>query len=103
MDQLQQAAKRERRAPIFWWLIVMAATGGALVVMVYDHSRLLAYFLGILLAAAWAAPLVAMQSLAAPPRAAVDALEMVHAADVDAWIVALYRHYRKLDACGAKG
>lgn len=42
-------------------------------------------------------------TLAAPPRAAVDALEMVHAADVDAWIVALDRHYRKLDACGAKG
>lgn len=75
MDQLQQAAKRERRAPIFWWLIVMAATGGALVVMVYDHSRLLAYFLGILLAAAWAAPLVAMQSLAAPPRAKKPAPE----------------------------
>ena len=52
--------------------IVMAATGGALVVMVYDHSRLLAYFLGILLAAAWAAPLVAMQSLAAPPRAKIE-------------------------------
>lgn len=69
MYQLQQAAKRERRAPIFWWLIVMAATGGALVVMVYGHSRLVAYFLGILLAAAWAAPLVAMQSLSAPPRA----------------------------------
>ena len=75
MDQLRQAAARERRAPIFWWLIVMAATGGALVVMVYDHSRLLAYFLGILLAAAWAAPLVAMQSLAAPPRAKKPAPE----------------------------
>ena len=69
MDQLQQAAKRERRAPIFWWLIVMAATGGALVWMVYDHSRPVAGFLAVLLAAAWAAPLVALQSLAAPPRA----------------------------------
>ena len=69
MDQLRQAAARERRAPIFWWLIVMAATGGALVVMVYDHSRPMAFFLAILLAAAWAAPLVALQSLAAPPRA----------------------------------
>ena len=75
MYQLQQAAKRERRAPIFWWLIVMAATGGGLVVMVYDHSRLVAYFLGILLAAAWAAPLVAMQSLSAPPRAQKTAPE----------------------------
>ena len=69
MDQLRQAAARERRAPIFWWLIVMAATGGALVVMVHDHSRPMAFFLGILLAAAWAAPLVALQSLAAPLRA----------------------------------
>ena len=75
MYHLQQAAKRERRAPIFWWLIVMAATGGVLVVMVHDHSRLVAYFLGILLAAAWAAPLVAMQSLAAPPRATKPAPE----------------------------
>ena len=69
MYQLRQAAARERRAPIFWWLIVMAATGGALIVMVYDHSRPASFLLGILLAAAWAAPLVALQSLAAPSRA----------------------------------
>ena len=69
MYQLRQAAARERRAPIFWWLIVMAATGGGLVTMVYGHSRPTALFLGILLAAAWAAPLMAVQALSAPPRA----------------------------------
>ena len=69
MYQLRQAAVRERRAPIFWWLMLMGTTGGALVWMVYDHSRPVAAFLAVLLAAAWAAPLVALQSLAAPPRA----------------------------------
>ena len=69
MHQLRQAAARERRAPIYWWLILMVATGGALVVMVYDHSRAVALFLAAILAAAWSAPLVALQSLAAPRRA----------------------------------
>ncbi len=69
MNQLRQAAARERRAPIFWWLVLMGTTGGALVWMVYDHSRLAAVFLAVLLAAAWVAPLVALQSLAAPRRA----------------------------------
>ncbi len=69
MEQLRQAAARERRAPIYWWLLLMVATGGALVWMVADHSRTGASFVAVLLGAAWAAPLVALQSLAAPPRA----------------------------------
>ena len=68
MKQLRQAAARERRAPIYWWLVLMVVTGGALVFMVYDHSPLLAYSLMVLLAAAWVAPLLALQSLAMPRR-----------------------------------
>jgi hypothetical protein len=69
MQQLRQAAARERRAPIYWWLLLMVATGGALLVCTHQRSPAVAVFLGILLAAAWAAPLVALHSLAAPPRA----------------------------------
>ena len=69
MQQLRQAAARERRAPIYWWLLLMVATGGALVWAVYGRSPSGALFLSILLATAWAAPLVALHSLAAPPRA----------------------------------
>jgi hypothetical protein len=69
MKQLRQAAARERRAPILWWLLLMIATGSLLVVMVYDHTRPGAILLGILLAAAWVAPLIALQSLATPRRA----------------------------------
>lgn len=69
MEQLRQAAARERRAPIFWWLIVMAATGGMLAVCIYHRAPSLAAFFVIFLAAVWAAPLVALQSLSAPPRA----------------------------------
>ena len=69
MQQLRHAAARERRAPIYWWLLLMVATGGALVWAVYGRSPSGALFLSILLAAAWAAPLVALHSLAAPPRA----------------------------------
>jgi len=69
MQQLRQAAARERRAPIYWWLLLMAVSGGALVGMVHAHSRPGAFFVAVLLAAAWAAPLVALHSLAAPPRA----------------------------------
>ena len=73
MRQLRQAAARERRAPIYWWLMLMMATGGALVVMVYDHSRPVAFSLAAILAAAWGAPLIALQSLAAPRRARMPA------------------------------
>jgi hypothetical protein len=69
MNHLRNSAARERRAPILWWLLVMAATGGGLVAMVHDHSRPGAILLGILLAGAWAAPLVALSSMAAPRRA----------------------------------
>ena len=69
MQQLRQAAARERRVPIVWWLLLMVATGGALVGAVHHHSPHGSVYLAILLAAAWAAPLVALQSLAAPRRA----------------------------------
>ena len=69
MQQLRQAAARERRAPIYWWLLLMVATGGALVWAVHGHSRPGAFFVAVLLGAAWAAPLVALRSLMAPPRA----------------------------------
>lgn len=38
-------------------------------------------------------------ALSAPPQEAVDALQAVHSGAVDAWVVDLDRHYRKLDAC----
>jgi hypothetical protein len=38
-------------------------------------------------------------SLAPPPVAAVDALRAVGDSAVDAWAIALDRHYQKLDAC----
>lgn len=38
-------------------------------------------------------------SLAPPPVAAVDALQAASDSAVDAWAVALDRHYAKLDAC----
>lgn len=84
MYQLRKAAVRERRAPIFWWLVLMATSGSALVWMVYDRSRPVAYFLAAILAAAWAAPLVALQSLAAPPRAKQPAPEPGEG-DYDEW------------------
>lgn len=42
-------------------------------------------------------------ALAAPPVAALDALQMAHSPEIDAWVVELDRGYRKLDACGAQG
>ncbi|NCA82623.1 MAG: hypothetical protein EOM72_07720 [Opitutae bacterium] len=69
MNRLRQAAARERRAPIYWWLMLMVATGGMLVVMVHGYSRPGAVLVGVLLAAAWVAPLVAFLSLSMPARA----------------------------------
>lgn len=69
MKQLRQAATRERRAPLYWWFLIMMLTGGALVFMVRPHSPDFAVLLAILLVAAWVAPLVALKSLSAPPRA----------------------------------
>lgn len=37
--------------------------------------------------------------LAAPPAAAVDALQGASNRAVDAWVVQLDRHYQKLEAC----
>lgn len=69
MHRLRQAATRERRAPTFWWFGLLVVTGGSLVWMVHDHSRPGAILLGLLLVAAWGAPLVAFLSLSAPHRA----------------------------------
>ena len=69
MNHLQQAADRERRAPIYWWLAMSLAMGAALVWLVWGHSAHGAVLLAIALAGAWAAPLVAFASLAAPKRA----------------------------------
>ena len=68
MKELRQAAARERRFPIFWWLFLMVLTGGMFVAAIYDHAPRAAWLIGVLLAAAWAAPLVALQSLIPPRR-----------------------------------
>jgi hypothetical protein len=71
MHLLLKAAARERRAPIYWWLALMVGTGGMLVAFVGYHyeSPHYALLIAIVLGAAWSAPLVAYQSLAAPHRA----------------------------------
>ena len=69
MNQLRQAAARERRAPIFWWLAVMLVSGAALVCATHGQSRNVAALLAILLLGGWVAPLVALASMAAPRRA----------------------------------
>ncbi len=70
MQNLREAAARERRAPIFWWLALLAATGAALVLLVHAHYGFgPAAILAVLLATAWAAPLVAIHSLSMPRRA----------------------------------
>ena len=69
MKQLRQSAARERRFPIIWWLFLMVLTGGMFLVAIYDQAPYAALLVGILLAAAWAAPLVALQSLIPPRRA----------------------------------
>jgi len=40
--------------------------------------------------------------LAAPPPAAVDALQGAQNSSVDAWVVALDRHYDKLAVCAGR-
>ena len=69
MNRLRQAAARERRVPILWWFLLMLVAGGKLFLMAYGHSRPIAFLLAFLLAAAWAAPLVAFLSLSMPRRA----------------------------------
>lgn len=73
MKQLRQAAARERRAPMVWWGMLYCAMGGVLVALVHRYSPHGAQLLAILLVAAWVAPLVALVSLAAPPRAKASA------------------------------
>ncbi|HOE00441.1 MAG TPA: hypothetical protein PLD40_05690 [Kiritimatiellia bacterium] len=70
MKQLREAVTRERRAPIYWWFALLALTAGGLLFAVWRHTPHGALMLGILVVAAWAAPLVALHSLAAPRRPA---------------------------------
>ena len=73
MKYLQQAAARERRFPIFWWLFLMVLTGGMLVVVLHDRVPQAAWLIAVLLAAAWAAPVLALQSMIPPRRAKASA------------------------------
>lgn len=75
MNQLRQAAARERQMPILWWFLIMLLAGGALVALVFRHSPAAAVLMALLLAAVWLAPLVALASLAAPRRAKKPAPE----------------------------
>ena len=85
MKQLRQAAARERQVPILWWFLIMLLAGGALVALVFRQSPAAAVLLAILLATAWLAPLVALLSLAAPPRAKGPAPEP-GAGTFDEWL-----------------
>lgn len=69
MNQLRQAAARERRAPIVWWTVMALLMGGGLYLLLRPYSPFFAGLLMILLAGAWAAPVLALVSLAAPRRA----------------------------------
>ncbi len=69
MNELRKAAARERLVPHLWWLGMGLLMGTALVIMTHRHSPLGAVLLAVLLAAGWAAPMVALRSLAAPRRA----------------------------------
>jgi len=73
MKYQRKAAARERRAPILWWFLMAVAMGGMLCLVMWHHSKDVALFLGLLLGAAWVAPLVAFLSLSAPHRAKVPA------------------------------
>ncbi len=72
MNRLRHAAARERRAPMIWWFLLFLCTGGALVTVIFHHSPHGAIWLGVLLAVAWATPLVALISLSAPQRSTRD-------------------------------
>lgn len=69
MNQLRQAAARERRAPLVWWTVMALLMGGGLYLLLRLHSPFLAGLLIFFLAGAWAAPVLALASLAAPRRA----------------------------------
>lgn len=69
MNQLRKAAARERRVPMFWWCGMALVMGGALYILIRPHSPTAATLTVILLAGAWAAPVLALVSLMAPRRA----------------------------------
>lgn len=69
MNQLRQAAARERRVPMFWWTGMALLMGGGLYLLLRPHSPFFAGLLAFLLAGAWAAPVLALVSLMAPRRA----------------------------------
>ncbi len=69
MNQLRKAAARERRVPMFWWCGMALAMGGGLYILIRPHSPTVAILAVILLAGAWAAPVLALVSLMAPRRA----------------------------------
>lgn len=69
MNQLRKAATRERRVPMFWWCGMALVMGGALYILIRPHSPTAATLTVILLAGAWAAPVLALVSLMAPRRA----------------------------------
>lgn len=85
MNQLRQAAARERQVPILWWFLIMLLAGGALVALLFHRSPPAAALVAILLAAVWLAPLVALASLAAPHRAKKPAPEP-GAGTFDEWL-----------------
>ncbi len=84
MKQLLDAAARERRAPIFWWLFLMVLTGGMFVAAIYDQAPHAAWLVGLLLAAAWVAPIVALHSLI-PPRRSPDPIPAPGQGSYDEW------------------
>ncbi|MDY0150491.1 MAG: hypothetical protein RBT03_10460 [Kiritimatiellia bacterium] len=69
MNQLRQAAVRERRAPLVWWTFIALLMGGGLYLLLRPTSPFLAGLLVFFLAGAWAAPVLALVSLTAPRRA----------------------------------
>ncbi len=69
MKQLRQAAAREQWAPVAWWFVLALAEEGALYAMVHRLSPHGALMMGVVLLAAWLAPLLAFLSLASPGRA----------------------------------
>ncbi len=69
MEQLRQAAARERRFTVIWWLVLMVITGAILWVALHPRAPYVAGLAVILLALGWLAPLLAIVSLSAPRRA----------------------------------
>jgi hypothetical protein len=85
MKQLREAAARERRFPIFWWLFLMVLTGGMFVAAIYDRAPHAAWLIGVLLAAAWSAPILALYSLI-PPRRSQNPVPVPGAGTFNEWM-----------------